>query len=408
MGSTTRYFGINKVTTRLCIRWGLSSLLLFLTGCNAHARLNPTASPSVTQAATPIPPSQTSTNIPSSTWTASLTPTITPTATLTPTPTYTPTITPTPAPLPIFSSQSLRAGVEPAEYLNNPCEYLRMRWSLGGSAPGTVVVPIMFHGIRAAGKELLEGDETSITEEQFQSFVWFASQNGFQTITTAQLVDFLFTNAAIPPHSMILIVDDRRPGTVENYLLPAAQQNNWTITLGWLIGNTDSTLWAWMERLNDTGRLDVQSHGYNHVYITAQTSEDVIREEIHNPIAIIEQHFGQRPVAFIWPGGNFTAQAVSIARQEGYQLGFTAFSRGPLMFNWIPQGEEERQVADSLMTLPRSWSTDQTLPLTVGIKIGAAAQAEAILNYPQEAEYYRLYCGGELPALDEIIPPAAH
>jgi hypothetical protein len=99
---------------------------------------------------------------------------------------------------------------------------------------------------------------------------------------------------------------------------------------------------------------------------------------------------------------------VSIARQEGYQLGFTAFSRGPLMFNWIPQGEEERQIADPMMTLPRSWSTDQTLPLTVGIQVGAAAQAEAIQNYPQEAEYYRLYCGSELPALVDIIPSAAH
>jgi peptidoglycan/xylan/chitin deacetylase (PgdA/CDA1 family) len=279
-----------------------------------------------------------------------------------------------------------------------------LRWSLDGSAPGTVVVPIMFHGIRAAGKEVIKGDETSITEEQFQSFVWFAQKNGFQTITTSQLNDFLHKNALIPPRSMILIVDDRRPGTVENYFLPVAQENNWTVTLGWIIGNTDETLWSWMERLNATGRLDVQSHGYNHVYITDQTTEDVIRQEIHDPIAILEQHFRQRPIAFIWPGGNFTSLAVSIAHENDYQLGFTAFSRGPLMFNWIPQGEQERQVADPLMTLPRSWSTDQTLPLDIGMRVGTAAQAEAIQQYPQEAEYYHMYCGGELPKLEEILP----
>ena len=255
----------------------------------------------------------------------------------------------------------------------------------------------MFHGIRAAGKELLEGDDTSITEEQFQDFVWFAKQNGFQTITTAQLSDFLHNNAQIPPRAMILIVDDRRPGTVENYFIPAAQANDWTVTLGWLIGNTDAALWTWMERLNATGRLDIQSHGYNHAYITEQTAEDVIRQEIHDPISILEEHFGHRPAAFIWPGGNFTSLAVSIARENGYQLGFTAFSRGPLMFNWIPQGEPERQVADPLMTLPRSWSTDQTLPLDVAMQISAAAQADAIQKYPQEAGYYRTYCGGELP-----------
>ena len=171
------------------------------------------------------------------------------------------------------------------------------------------------------------------------------------------------------------------------------------VTLGWPIGNTNEDLWNWMERLNGTGRLDIQSHGYNHVYITEQTSETVIRVEILDPIPIIEQHFGKRPVAFIWPGGNFTPLAVAIAHEGGYQLGFTAFSRGPLMFNWIPQGEQERLVADPLMTLPRSWSTDQTLPLDIAEQIGAAARAEAISNYPQEAEYYRMYCGGELPML---------
>jgi peptidoglycan/xylan/chitin deacetylase (PgdA/CDA1 family) len=267
-----------------------------------------------------------------------------------------------------------------------------------------VVVPIMFHGIRAAGKPLLAGDDTSITEEQFQNFVWYARQNGFQTITTAQLTDFLSLNAAIPARSMILIVDDRRPGTVENYFLPAVEENNWTVTLGWLIGNTSDNLWTWMERLNATGRLDVQSHGYNHVYITDFTTEAVIRQEIADSIAPIEQHFGKRPIAFIWPGGNFNALAVSIVHENNYQLGFTAFSRGPLMFNWIPQGEEERQVADPLMTLPRFWSTDQTLSLDTATKIGAAAQEAAIQQYPEEAEYFRTYCEAELPPLDDIIP----
>lgn len=300
--------------------------------------------------------------------------------------------------------------MEPISYLNSSCDYLRLRWSPQGSAPGTIVVPIMFHGIRQAGKKLLAGDDTSITEEEFQAFVVYAKQIGFQTITTAQLVDFLTQNAHIPPRSMMLIIDDRRPGTVESYLLPAAQENNWMVTLGWIVGNTDDALWAWIERLNASGRLDIQSHGYNHIYITDQTAEADVRQEILDPIPVLAQHFGTRPIAFIWPGGNFTSQAIAIAHEGGYQVGFTAFSRGPLMFNWIPLGDEERQVGDPLMTLPRSWSTDQTLPLDIGVQIGAAAQQAAIQSYPQEADYYLLYCGGELPALSDILPsptPAA-
>jgi peptidoglycan/xylan/chitin deacetylase (PgdA/CDA1 family) len=390
------------------IRWGvfLFLILMVLAACNARSKPSQPVSTPTRQATLTLVPSQTATfpYHPTSTQTSSPTPTATPTPSKSPTSTATPTITLTPAPLTAFTTKQLRIGVEPASYISAPCDYLRLRWSLQGSTPGTIVVPIMFHGIRGAGKNLLEGDDTSITEEQFQSFVWYAKQQGYQTITTAQLVDFLTQNARIPALSMMLIVDDRRPGTIENYLLPAAQENNWTVTLGWIIGNTDDTLWAWMERLNGSGRLDIQSHGYNHIYITDQTTEADIRQEIFDPIPILTQHFGKRPIAFIWPGGNFTSQAVTIAHEAGYQVGFTAFSRGPLMFNWIPSGEEERQVADPLMTLPRSWSTDRTLSLDIGVQIGTAAQQAAIQGYPQEAEYFRMYCGGELPALADILP----
>lgn len=280
--------------------------------------------------------------------------------------------------------------------MEDPCEYLRLRWSADKAKPGTVVVPIMFHGIRAAGKPLLEDDSISITEEQFNIFVNFAHSNGFETITAQQLSDFLQNNSYIPPRSMILIVDDRRPGTVENYFLPAAEANDWTVTLGWIIGTTDETLWAWMERLNTSGRLDVQSHGYQHRYIIEGMSEEEMREEISAPIPIIEEHFGKKPMAFVWPGGNFTAQSVSIARESGYQLGFSAYSRGPIMFNWIPQGETERAVGAPLMTLPRFWSTDITLPLDTSIQIGDAAQSAAQANWLTESTYYQTYCGGTL------------
>jgi hypothetical protein len=71
----------------------------------------------------------------------------------------------------------------------------------------------------------------------------------------------------------------------------------------------------------------------------------------------LEQHFGQRPVAFIWPGGNYTPFSVQVARQAGFKLGFTANSQGPILFNWVPLGEAEQAIGDPLMVLPRGWST---------------------------------------------------
>ena len=324
----------------------------------------------------------------------------TPTQTSTPTVTFTPTLTP--EPLPAFTTRLIRPGIIPQTYITDTCTYLKMRWSPEGSPPGTVVIPVMFHGIRESGKPVT--DNVTITEEQFQGFVQYAKYLGFQTITSAQLIQFLEQNAPIPARSLLMIIDDRRPGTVEAYFLPVLKENNWTATLGWIIGDTDEALWQRMETMAATGLLDIQSHGYLHRYILPDMKEEEVREEITASIPILEEHFGQRPVAFIWPGGNYTPFAVQAAREAGFKLGFTANSNGPLMFNWVPLGEAEQAIHDPLMVLPRGWSTALGVNLDWAAQVGDKARTAAVESYADEAAYYRTYCAGELPALEAVLP----
>jgi hypothetical protein len=271
-----------------------------------------------------------------------------------------------------------------------------MRWSAEGSEPGTVVVPIMFHSIVQNGTRVT--DLKDISADQFLDFVTYAQYMGFETITTQELLGFLTENASIPPRSMMIIVDDRRPGLIREWLMPVLEENDWTVTSAY-IADPGSLTWAWdlMDQLFSLGRMDVQSHGFTgQLYIVPETPEDQIQNEIWNSTAVLEEHFGTRPIAFIWPGGNFTPLSVQIARQGGYELGFTAYSRGPLLFNWIPLGEEERAVNDPLMVLPRAWSSAVNVNLDDAIKIGEQAAAFAEQNFQTEADWYRTYCGGEI------------
>jgi hypothetical protein len=258
----------------------------------------------------------------------------------------------------------------------------------------------MFHGIVRSGHPV--ENSVDISTEQFQDFVSYAHYLGFETITTSQLVDFLENNAPIPRRSMIMIIDDRRPGTVREHFMPVLQEYNWTLTLGYISGVVPDSEWADLENLASSGRLDVQAHGWLHngsTYIQDSTPEDVIRSEIFKPIPVLQKHFGYRPTAFIWPGGDYNDLGVQIAREAGYKLGFTANSRGPLLFNWIPLGTEEQDVHDPLMVLPRFWSKDAGLALDLGVKAGQEAGAYAQKNYSKEAKWYRSACGGELPPL---------
>jgi peptidoglycan/xylan/chitin deacetylase (PgdA/CDA1 family) len=203
---------------------------------------------------------------------------------------------------------------------------------------------------------------------------------------------------------MILIVDDRNAGTVENHFLPVLKENDWTVTMGWIVSDTKDSLWKRVETLNESGLVDIQSHGYNHRYITAQTPLKEIEQELFDPIPVLEQHFGKRPIAFVWPGGDFTPLSVQVARQADYQIGFTANSNGPLLFNWIPLKEPDRAVGDALMVLPRFWSIEANLALDQSLRFAQQARAFAVRNYAQEASWYRTTCRGELPPLEQILP----
>ena len=358
--------------------------------------------PTIIASDTPMP-----TLAPTSTSTPSITPSPTHTSTPSITPTITPTPTPsaTPEPLAIFTTKELRPDVLPLSYLADTCFYLRQRWAQDSSPPGTVVVPVMFHSIYKTGRNV--ADPKDIPASQFQAFVQYARYLGFETITTAQLLDFLEHNTLIPPRSMILILDDRRPGVVREHFLPVLEDNNWSLTLAY-IADPNSLQWAMKEvqRLyTESGRLDVQSHGYTgQLYITDQSKAEEIRNEIWQSTQVLEDNFGQRPVAFIWPGGNFNALAVQIAREGGYRLGFSAYSRGPLMFNWVPQGELEQVIGDPLMLLPRAWSNSVNVNLDVAVRISQQAVESARQQYAAEATYYHTYCHAELPPLESILP----
>ncbi len=177
--------------------------------------------------------------------------------------------------------------------------------------------------------------------------------------------------------------------------------NDWTVTLAYITGVATEREWNEFAQLNVDGRLDLQAHGFFHngeTYFTELTPIEVVEQELYDPIPVIEEQAGRRPQAFIWPGGNFTPVSVQMAREAGYEVGFTVYSRGPLMYNWIPLGTAEAKMNDPLMVLPRIWSNSATIYLEKAVEISNAAQEFAQHNRENEYLWYENYCP-DYPAL---------
>jgi hypothetical protein len=369
-------------------------------------------------------------------------PSSTPEASLTPT--QTPYTGPPPVLPAIFSSNLLGAGSSPVTYIGDECQYLKARLDPNSSPPGTVVMAVMFHGIGDDSRVI--NDNMDVHHSDMVEFLEHAHELGFETVTTQEIVAFMEENARIPARSLYIVLDDRRPGGVRQHFMPYLEKFDWTLTLGWLIGDTDtrpasyldccpeenfSMLWEQMEAYNATGYLDVQSHGNIHnINISNLSTDEFILSELNESRRLIREHFyckdyatGQpildcqtdQPLAFIWPGGGFTAHAVELARDNGYKLGFTTNPRGPILYNWVPQAMEydpgmpswiaEGPANDPLMTLPRYWSYDAVYRIDDVAELGEQASVYAATHRKEELDYYSYYCresSGEIPALGAV------
>ena len=146
---------------------------------------------------------------------------------------------------------------------------------------------------------------------------------------------------------------------------------------------------------------------WDHACLWPGVSDAYILGELQGSIDAFKSHFNKVPIAIIWPGGGFSPRSVEIARQVGYQLGFTTNARGPLMFNWIPLGDQvtpvhgsswqpEGPLNDPLMLLPRYWDTDALSHLEKIVKISQDAAAYAEKNRATELEYYDILCAPTL------------
>ncbi len=333
-----------------------------------------------------------------------------PTRTPEPSATLTPTAIRTPPDLPAaYQASFLYPGDTPHTYISDTCQYLRDKWTSTNAAPGTVVMVIMFHSV--TNEPVTSPNQ--ISEDDFRQLMQSLHDKGFEAITTAQLADFMERNAYIPPRSVLLTADDRHYRQYFDILFRQYWEDwGWPVVNAWISTDLSSAdLWQQQVDLHNEGWVDYQAHGVIHnVPMGPDSSDEYIYGELQGSIDRFLEHFGERPIAIIWPGGGFAERPVEVARELGYRLGFTVNPRGPLMYNWVPLADSldprrpswlpEGGMGDPLLVLPRYWDTDAILHMDEVIQMGEEAAAYAEANKAVELEYYEIVCSptyGPLP-----------
>ena len=309
----------------------------------------------------------------------------------------------------IYQSQYINSLDEPQTYIDDTCRYLKNRWNPLNSEPGTVVMVIAFKDITNSPTN----DAENITVVEFQRIMQQLKDQGFSAITTKKFLSFAERNVRIPPRSVLLIQDGNHDADYfERRFLEYWNSWGWPVVNGWVSeADLPESIWTENVIMESQGWVDHQSQGVmSDTVLSDDSSKVVITRELGDSLAAFGEHYGKNPYAFIWPNGGFGLRPVQAARQLGYRIGFTSNSRGPVMFNWVPQADSidperptfmpEGQINDPLMTLPRFPAAQARDFIDAVRATGEDAAIYAQENKAMELNYYEIVCRpthGELP-----------
>jgi len=289
-------------------RWllGLMLALGIISGCTAVVAS--TGAQPLT-ASEPLAPTATQTEAPSPV-PATSTPVPTPTATQTPSPTAIPTPTPTPTPTATPSPTETPAQPTPTPTATYP------------PPPAAVNVPIlMYHYVSELppNPDAYRQDLT-VAPATFEAQLRYLADEGYQTVTLADVYSRLSTGKPLPPHPIVLTFDDgyKDAGSVVSPLLqqygfvgeffvlatPAHFEAEHYLT------------WDEMRTMSEAG-MSIQAHGRDHLDLTNRDYDFLVYQVLGAKEAV-EAHTGGQVSFFCYPSGRHDEDTEAVVASAGY------------------------------------------------------------------------------------------
>lgn len=230
----------------------------------------------------------------------------------------------------------LFSPISPVQALSNPQE--------------SVSLPIvMYHGLLKDPK--MQG-EYVISPDLFESDLKYLKENGYHTVTMADVIAFVQEGKPLPEKPVMLTFDD---GYYNNYLYayPLAQEYQSKIVISPIGYFTDQysaadsdhatyshITWDEIREMMDSGYVEFQNHTYNlhtnsggRIGAQKQKGEDeaeyqaMLREDLSTLQQEMKNNTGYIPTTFVYPFGAVSDAAMPVIREMGFQATLICESR---------------------------------------------------------------------------------
>lgn len=162
-----------------------------------------------------------------------------------------------------------------------------------------------------------------ISKEKFRQHLETIKNNGYTTLTMAELNDYLFKDKPIPEKSVVITFDD---GSIDNYTnaFPILKEFNMKATMFVISSYTDRSSFLTNEQIKEMSDygIDIESHTVTHSRLSELSYEEQLNE-LKTSKDSIEKITGKPIIAIAYPEGKFNEDTKKATMEAGYSMGFT-------------------------------------------------------------------------------------
>jgi peptidoglycan/xylan/chitin deacetylase (PgdA/CDA1 family) len=190
----------------------------------------------------------------------------------------------------------------------------------GEGIPRAIVPILIYHSIRPYRPTDTAGARRYIaTPETLENELAYLKDNGYTSVSFADLTRNLTTGAALPPRPVIISFDDDWQ-TQYTYAFPLLKKYGFTATFYvWtiVVGMKNHMTWDEVKELDAAG-MEIGCHTVTHPYLTRIKDDAALRREIFAAKQRIEQRIGKPVTTFAYPFGQYNERVAAVVREAGF------------------------------------------------------------------------------------------
>ena len=205
---------------------------------------------------------------------------------------------------------------------------------------------IMYHSIHEGASA-----EYSVTPQQIESDLKYLKDNGYNSVSAQQLVDYTYSRGELPEKPVMITLDD---GFYNNfcYLVPLLEKYDMKAVISVVGEFVDSAsqrdahmpeysylTWDDISEMSRHSCIEIGNHTYamhstdlrkgssKLSYETPEQYSEILFQDINKLQNLLETNSGVIPVSFAYPFGYISRESIPILKKSGIKATFTCYEK---------------------------------------------------------------------------------